>query len=206
MGSVHRLIGSCALLFGALLVANAARAADTLTIYRCLAPKGAVTLQDRPCPKEARQDVKQMVRPQDAPPRPVTVAANLPPPPPRDIEVRVIREHVTRPMYECRTPDGETYTNDTGVPGGRYVPLWTYGYSGFRHGPSAGPHPVIAPTATTWVQDTCMRLSQGETCHLLRDRRDELGTRIFNAQADDRVRYEREQRVVDDQLRSDCNG
>jgi hypothetical protein len=208
MGSLQRETVCVALLAGALVAAGAARAADSVTIYRCLGAKGEIALQDRPCPKDARQDVRQMVRPQDAPPRPLTTAAYTPQRPPA-IEVRVIHDRDPRPMYECRTPDGETYTNETGIPNSRYVPLWTYGYSGMAgrgRGPGSGPPRPLLLGASTYEQDTCIRLPQNEVCHALHDRRDELGTRIFNSQPTERQRYEREQRAVDDQLASDCSG
>jgi hypothetical protein len=209
-------------LFGAFVLgvgAGNARA-DAVLIYRCVDAAGAVAFQDSPCPKDAHQDVRQMLRPRDAASHSEPVAATQPAPhapqqsAPRD----------PRPLYQCTTPDGDTYLSQNGIPQGRYVPLWTTGaaYSGaiggsgargraqqingpgqFRAGMSAqaGPSPY---GPVTYVEDTCERMPQNDVCQTLQDRDSDLGTQIFNAQPDERVVYEREQKSVRTQMRNDC--
>jgi hypothetical protein len=138
-----------------ILVAAApmAHAADTVTIYRCTNAAGHLTVRDTPCPKDQKQQTRTMLRPKDAPvapriaPRPVPIRERpvyAPEPSPPSGYLAPLR-----PMYECTTADGETYTSDTGDGNPRWVPLWTLGYpfdyvSGYpqRHPPAyPGPHP-----------------------------------------------------------------
>lgn len=109
-----------------------------VTVYRCTAAGGAVTLQDTPCADGARQEVRTLQRPQDPPPRAADPAVSVPapvvdatPPP------QVVRVHAPQPMYECITPDGERYTSDRGDGNPRFVPFWTGG--GPRRGPARPP-------------------------------------------------------------------
>lgn len=121
--------------------APASRAADPVTVYRCVDAQGHVTLGDVPCAKGSQSEVRSMARPQDGPPprsvpaaaKPVDTAPQAPPP-----QVVVVR--APQPMYECVTPDGERYTSETGEGNPRWVPLWTLGYGGWGPGgrPPAG--------------------------------------------------------------------
>ncbi|MEO8743111.1 MAG: DUF4124 domain-containing protein [Lysobacteraceae bacterium] len=225
MPSVLRhAVSGLAIAAGVLACANSARA-DEVTIYRCVDARGKVALQDRPCPKDVHQDVRQMVRPQDPPPgnNPVVVAEK---PAPRDVEVRIVHDrYPPPPTYRCTTPDGSSYISHTGIPQGRYVPLWTYGYGqGMAYGgahmhgqaavPAAGPAPQhrdrfagsYGRTSMTYVEDTCVRLSQDEVCQAMRDRIDQLGTLFFNGQPSDRERYDRESKGLKIQIRDECVG
>jgi len=206
-----------ALITAACFAADAARA-DDVTIYRCVDAAGKIALQDRPCPKDAHQDVRQMLRPVDAPPRaePVHVDAPLP----RAVEVHVVHDRDPQPAYRCTTPDGGTYISRTGIPQGHYVPLWTFGFGrgvGFPHGARPPNQPMPPPgdqqfhhgggigfPIMTYVEDTCVRMPQDEVCESLSARNDQLGTLIFNGQPSDRERYERERKGLLEQMRSDC--
>jgi hypothetical protein len=221
------------LLLSAALVAGGAARAGDVTLYRCVGAKGAVSIQDQPCPRDAHQDVLKMVRPIDAPPRPQAVAVAAPSPP--SVEVRVVRDHYPQPMFECTNAEtGETYLSDTGVPQSRYVPFWNYGVvdnfsvrgelsdsqalhpSPPLRAPNQPPPPPQRPAhrnphgrflggpGYAYVQDSCVRLQQNEVCGRLRDRDDALEKLIFNAQPDERSRYEREQKGVRQQMREDC--
>lgn len=205
------------LLLAALAVSTMARATGEVTIYRCIGSGGKLSLQDHPCPKDARQDVRQMLRPTDPPPRPqLPVAAAQPAS--AQTEIRIVHVRDPQPLYECRSFDGQTYLNQTGIPEQRFVPLWALGYRRFGEGfndigrpaPVPLPQPAGQPAnnqfadAGTWIADRCVRLPQAEVCQRLRDRQDELGTRIFNAQPSDRARYERERQGLTEQLHSDC--
>ncbi len=216
----HVLIG--ALLIGVFFAVGAARA-DDVTIYRCVDAAGKVSLQDRPCPRDVRQDVRQMVRPQDAPPRPEPINVVVPPAA-RTVEVHIVHDRDPQPAFQCTTPDGDTYINHTGIPQGHYVPFWTFGMSrgnGFVGGVGGGrpsPQPMPRPGASqfhnggfgipvmTYVEDTCVRMPQDEVCDSLRARNERLGTLIFNGQPSDRARYERERKGLVEQMHSDCGG
>lgn len=205
-----------AALGGALLATGAARA-DDVTIYRCVDAAGKVALQDRPCPKDVHQDVRQMQRPVDAPPR--TEPVNAVPPATHAIEVHVVHDREPQPAYRCTTPDGDTYISRTGIPQGRYVPLWTLGFgrgNGFVNGGRPPMRPMPRPDDShfrpagfgyplmTYVEDTCVRMPQDEVCDSLRARNDQLGTLIFNGQPSDRERYERERKGLLEQMQDDC--
>ena len=100
-----------------------------VTIYRCTSAGGALTIRDSPCLKGEKQDVRTMQRPRDpapatrpvaAPPAPVAPVANT--------SVQVVYITPPRPMYECVTPEGETYTSDDGEGNPRWVPYWSTGH------------------------------------------------------------------------------
>lgn len=99
-----------------------------VTIYRCTNTSGALTLRDSPCLKGEKQDVRTMQRPRD--PAPAARPAATPPvsaTPVSNTTVQVVYVSPPRPMYECMTPDGETYTSDNGEGNLRWVPYWSTG-------------------------------------------------------------------------------
>ncbi|GAA5068484.1 DUF4124 domain-containing protein [Lysobacter panacisoli] len=110
-----------------LLAGHVARA--EITIYRCTAADGKLTLRDTPCRKGETQQTREMQRPKDAPPSrakpakaaPAAAASDAPP-------TRYVVMAPAQPMYECTTPDGNQYLSDTGQGNPRWVPLWTLGY------------------------------------------------------------------------------
>lgn len=219
---------------GALAQAAAATPPDappsgTVTIYRCIDARGKLALRDRPCPGGQAQTTREMQRIVDPPRRarvaPDPVPAAAPPPAPQVIVV-----NTPRPMYACTTPDGSTYTSDTPEGNPRWVPLWTLGYpvvagyDAFRPGGISVRHgggttdvrahtpsierrvvPTLAAYgAGTWVRDACNALPQADTCYRLRDRRDELRRRAFNAQPSERVPLDLEERSINARLAADC--
>jgi hypothetical protein len=214
--------------------ASPAQAGD-VTIYRCTDASGAVAVRDTPCGRGQQQETRSMVRPKDAP---TPVADAEPAPAPQaPVQVRTVVLAPPRPMYECRTPDGNTYTSDSSEGNPRWVPLWTLGYpavaegysrsgrtrivrhadgttdvdvrGGYQHGGGyvRGPVPTIAGYGGgTWVRDECHMLPPSETCARLRDRREEIGKRFFNAQPTERDRLDREERGINARLDNDCGG
>lgn len=173
-------------------------AASQVLVYRCVDERGRVALRDTPCAKGERQETRTMVRPTPAPVRadakpgagdagaanPGSAAAA--PTPPRVI---VVREAAPAPVYACTTPDNTTYTSDSPEGNPRWVPMWTLGW------------PV---PAGTWIRDACRALPQAETCARLRDRRDAIERRFFNAMPSERARLEVEERGLDARLAADC--
>ncbi len=78
-------------------------------------------------------------------------------------------------------------------------------YSRHRRGHSR--YPVYGyGAAGTWVRDECHALPQMEVCGRLRDRRDEIRRRFFNAQPTERATLDREQRGINARLSADCGG
>ena len=57
-----------------------------------------------------------------------------------------------------------------------------------------------------WVRDECLALPQIETCSRLRDRREEIRRRFFNAQETERATLDKEERGINARLTADCGG
>ena len=73
--------------------------------------------------------------------------------------------------------------------------------------PPAHRHPLPWPVASgggQWIADACVLLPPGETCALLRDRRDAIRTRFFNAQEKERDALRIEERGLNARLANDC--
>lgn len=194
-------------------------AAAMVDIYRCTDRTGHLTLQDAPCASGQRQEVVQMLRPQDPPP---SARPQPPPPPPAPApapRVEVVYRQPPQPMYQCTTPEGETYTSDTGQGRARVVPVWGIGYPATGGGPRPPPgHPVgggpppggrpvrsgIYATGSTVVYDPCQPLPQAEVCARLRDRSWEISRRYNSALQSERQAMDVEQRGIDARIAQDC--
>ena len=214
--------------------AQSATKTSQVTIYRCVAASGSVALRDSPCLKGEKQEVREMQRPQDPPRAPATIAAPAPPPAaPSPSPARVVYLSPPKPMYECTTPEGETYASDTSEGTPRWVPYGiTYpaypawprsggsvsgnvsignGNLSFHSGdhrppPPGGSHPhgpVFMPGGT-WVRDPCHPLPQEEVCARLSDRRYDLLRRYGNAMPSERRALDLEQRGIDARMANDC--
>ncbi|WP_126971949.1 DUF4124 domain-containing protein [Xanthomonas sp. BRIP62411] len=127
------------LLLATSLPASAASTASkpdpNVRIYRCVSSTGTVALQDAPC-SSGRQQVMDLQRPQDPPPRPQradAAPAAVATQPAR--EVRIITVQPPQPMYECTTEEGERYTSDSPEGNPRWVPTWGPAYVGNGIGP-----------------------------------------------------------------------
>ncbi|MGV8961543.1 MAG: DUF4124 domain-containing protein [Stenotrophomonas sp.] len=198
-------------------------APDNVRIYRCVGGNGALALQDSPC-RSGHQQVLEMQRPQDPPPRlaPVTVPAGTSPSAaPR--EIRIVTVQPPQPMYECITSEGSRYTSDDAEGNPRWVPVWGCGYPvlprahGAHPGRPSGPRPpagdslayrpgLIAPVGSTLVRDACHALPPQEVCARLKDRRWELIGRYNSALQSEREHLVREQRGIEARLDQDCGG
>ncbi|RXR01977.1 DUF4124 domain-containing protein [Pseudoxanthomonas composti] len=194
----------------ALLLTALPAAADTVTLYRCTDKAGHETIRDTPCAAGQSQRELVMQRPQDPPPRAVSAgvgAPQLPAPAPAPTVTQVIYRTPPRLMYECVTPEGQTYTSDSGEGNPRQVPLWASGYGPVGAG---GPHRpgvyvgTVVPLGTTWVRDTCNALPQQEVCARLSDRRWEIQRRYNSALQSERQALDREQRGIDARMANDC--
>lgn len=220
------VLGLCLLPLGGGALAQVKPPGSTVIVYRCTDAGGKQSLRDTPCPRGQQQQAREMLRPQDAPPRPKAVPVPREPAAPAPMQ-RTVYLAPPRPMYECTTPDGDRYTSEDGAGNPRWVPLWTLGYyavgrpsraSGIDHTrphsqpgtpmrPLSGrPHWPIAGGGGTWVRDHCAMLPPGETCARLRDRRSAIGTRFFNAQEKERDVLRLEERAINARLDNDCGG
>ena len=130
----------------ACLLPPAAHAADDVTIYRCVDARQQVAMSSTPCPAGQSQEVRSMLRPKDAPPRPpAAVTAPAPVEPAARIQVVVV--NTPRAMYECVRPDGSRYDSDSDDGEPRWVPLWTLGYPGGPRGLRDGGGLAASPSA-----------------------------------------------------------
>ena len=125
-----RLRAACHFIAVALLasVGVPSASAAEVTIYRCTDAKGQLTLRDTPCRKDEKQQTREMLRPQDPPPRAVIKTAPRSTPERTTGETRVVMVTPPRPMYECTSPDGERYYAENAEGNPRWVPLWTLGF------------------------------------------------------------------------------
>ncbi|MBX3713969.1 MAG: DUF4124 domain-containing protein [Lysobacter sp.] len=209
--------------------ASGGKADDGVTVYRCTDAQGRLSLRDSPCLAGERQEVRSMLRPKDAPPRPVVAA------PPREAFVpqattQVVVLQPPRPLYECVTPDNARYLSDSPEGNPRWVPAWTQGYPVLARVPTYQPGQLdirvdngrvsggyrsggygerIVPTYAglgggLWIRDACHPLPQAEVCARLRDRRGEIGRRFSIAQPSERAELAREERSINARLSQDC--
>lgn len=227
MRLLSALIGTC--LIGAATWSTHSVAQDTVTIYYCTDAAGNEMISDRACPKGQQQRTRQLPKPRPASPRPAPMApvTAAPPPPPAP---QVVVVQAPRPLYECVTPEGDSYTSDSPEGRPRFVPLWTLGYPVLAESTvyspggghirysdgriSGGLHTgsvrhVVTPTAAgygagTWVRDACHALPQREVCARLHNELDDLRTRFFNAMPSERDRITTQERSITERLASDC--
>ena len=163
-------------LLGLLLCAPLATA-DEVVFYRCTDASGALTMQNMPCPKGDRQEKKVMqgvnaipmstpanaprpLAPQPAPSiapapaaPPVEAVAQQPPPRPVVAEADRLPPPV---LFQCTTPDKDTYISEDPEPAPRCVVLRTTGLDG---NPQNG-----AGEACEVVRDQCARVPDGALC------------------------------------------
>ena len=209
-----------------LLLAGSLRAQSTppatVTLYRCTDSSGKVSYASTPCAAGAKQEVRTLARPVDAPPPPAAPPAPPTPAPAPPMQTRTVYLVPPKPMFECTTPDGKRYTSDDDRGNPRWVPLWTLGYPTVRPTASLGsnighpervmhPHPrdvnwPVASGGGRWIRDDCALLPPADACARLRDRRDAIRTRFFNAQEKERDTLRIEERSVNARLDNDCGG
>lgn len=141
-----------------LALVGPAGAAEQITVYRCEDSRGAVTLQDEPCPAGQAATTRSMQRPQDPPARaPVPPADEdeesdepypLPPP--------MAMSWPPPPMFQCTDYDGEVRYSEDYSPNTRCVPLSVLGYR-------VPPYSDAAATCR-WVQESCLRIDDESAC------------------------------------------
>ena len=164
-------------LTGALLAATLclpASAQNDMTIYRCVDPSGAVTLQnDVPCPKGSQQSVRKvgvlptMPAPVAAAAKPAPAAATPPPatptaPPPASAPL--VRS-APPPLFLCRSWDDRDYIGDTAEPPATCAPVQAMGIDGT----SAS----AAGSSCEMRRDTCTAVPAEQLCARWKKRVDE---------------------------------
>jgi len=196
------------------------RVAAAVTIYKCTAPNGAVTYQDKACPARQRQSTLELsnapiVTPAPAPvvtaraPTPATSVAQAPAAPPSPLPT----------MYACTTYDGEKkYLSDT-LPVPYPVPLGALGYPGQsldqayggrdRLGmsapeearrPTIGRGPLIA-NAQVMVQDPCVPAPRSQVCDELRRRFDANHAKLRMAFPSEKAPFQQREDALNAQLK-----
>jgi hypothetical protein len=160
----------------ALLAASSApaQAQKSITIYRCVDPSGAVTLQnDVPCPKGSQQSIRNVgVLPTlPAPPSAETLPATKPKPPAPEVltEPASVSAPVARnpppPLFQCRTWDERDYLGDTGDPPARCVPMESIGIDGTPE--------LAAGSSCEMRRDVCTPIPAEQLCVSWKKRMDE---------------------------------
>lgn len=204
-----------------LALPGAPRIAAAVTIYKCTAHDGAVTYQDKPCPKPQRQIAMEfsdapIVTPAPAPapiataaPAPaatVSMAPAMPPPSPLPT------------MYACTSYDGEKrYLSDT-MPVPYPVPLGALGYPGQglsqayganglgmsapeeARKPTLRPGPLIAD-AQVMVQDHCVPAPRDQECDELRRRFDANHEKLRMAFPSEKAPFQQREDELNAQLK-----
>jgi hypothetical protein len=117
------------------------------------------------------------------------------------------RSHGGRPGANLATGRLDEYHSRRPLGGwvGAPAPVPPAPSSGGGHRPPLRPPPHgYAGAPGTWVRDTCHALPPAEVCARLRDRREEIRRRFFNAQESERSELRREERGINARLEADC--
>lgn len=196
-----------------LLLAASAAQADELVIYRCTDAAGALTVQNMPCPKGSKQQIKRMQSLATVPmtppaPTPVapettpaaTSAATPSPPSAAAPATPVATVRLPPPnLFRCTTRDGGGYVTEDSEPASRCEPLQTTGLDG---NPQGG-----AGEACEVVRDTCARVPDEGLCEAWKKRRDEaeVAWRFTRAETSEKnkAEFDRVQRILTE---STCGG
>lgn len=164
-------------LTGALLVAALclpAQARNDMTIYRCVDPSGAVTLQnDVPCPKGSQQSVRKvavlptMPAPAAAPPAPAVkpAAAAATPPAPPPVPAAPLVRSAPPALFQCRSWDDRDYLGDTAEPPATCAPVQSMGIDGTTA--------LAAGSTCEMRQDACVAVPAEQLCARWKKRVDE---------------------------------
>jgi hypothetical protein len=172
--------------------------AEEITIYRCVDAKGGVTLQDKPCAKDTRQQSLEMVRPKDAPPRKLARVPEPPPlPEPEPWELLPPR-YPPPPMYVCTSYDGIVRESEVYDPNPRCEPLVLY------HPEAERLHPAYQ-NSCRWVEDSCVRVSDEEACDRWRKKRKVAASEALHADSTSQPYRDSELERIEQILESHCD-
>jgi hypothetical protein len=145
----------------------------TVELHRCTDARGKITWQDDKCPAGSKDEVRQMARPTDPPPRAAVAHAPTPAPvpqapPPEPLPPQ--RQLIPPPdMYLCTSYDGIERYSEQYDPNPRCEPIVLY-----------YPHPeTLSPAlqnSCRWVEDSCVRLSDRAACAQFRAKKVEAAS------------------------------
>lgn len=168
-----------------------AHAQTDMTIYRCVDPSGAVTLQnDVPCPKGSQQSVRKvgvlptMPAPVAAPAapaaRPAPAAATPPPSTPPPAPAVPVARTAPPPLFQCRSWDDRDYLGDTAEPPATCVPVQAMGIDGTTAS--------AAGASCEMRRDACTAVPADKLCTVWKKRVDEAEFRwkVGGGRDDDR--------------------
>jgi hypothetical protein len=165
-----------------------------MTIYRCVDPSGAVSLQnDTPCPKGSQQTVRKVgvlpTLPAPAaapkPPAPKPTAA-VPPQPAPALNAPVVAARTPPPpLFLCRTWDERDYFGDTAKPPATCVPVQSMGIDGTSE--------LAAGSTCEMRQDACAPIAAEQLCTAWKKRVDEaeFRSKFSGGRDDDRNTYDK---------------
>lgn len=186
-----------------------APASSAGVIYRCTAADGAVALQDEPCPRGQRQELRE-IAPFAPPPSAVSTVSNVsdagdpsantdvPPPaitpgealpPPRSV--------LPPPLWRCTDINGQSRLADTYDPQPRCVPLSVLGVDLSRAPPSAA-------TMCRTVEDACVELGGEAACAAWEERLADAESALRRAFSDTQDQRRRERDRAKAVVENDC--
>jgi len=186
-------------------------AAPTTVLYRCTAADGAVALQDEPCPRGQKQELREIAAftPPPAPSAPSLPAsdasgdpgaegAGSPPPqitsgdaptPPRSV--------LPPPLWRCTDLNGQSRLADAYDPQPRCVPLSVLGVDLSRAPPSAA-------TLCRTVEDACVELGGEAACAAWEERLANAESALRHAFSDTQDQRRRERDRAKAVVENDC--
>lgn len=158
-------------------LAGIAAAAPTVTIYRCVAADGQVTIQnDSKCPKGTREQKRVVETPAPTPARPVVAPAPAPVVPVMPVAPAPVVDASDAtsaatplespalpapPIYVCLTADAQRYYSEA-AQSSHCAPLATVGLDG---------QSTTAAEACEVVEDRCEAVAEAERCAAWSERR-----------------------------------
>ncbi len=180
-------------------------------IYRCTAADGAVALQDEPCPRGQRQELREIApfAPAPAPAAAATVpsapesgdlSANTDVPPPRITPGEALpppRSVLPPPLWRCTDLNGQSRLADTYDPQPRCVPLSVLGVDLSRAPPSAA-------TMCRTVEDACVELGGEAACAAWEERLADAESALRRAFSDTQDQRRRERDRAKAVVENDC--
>lgn len=184
-------------------------AAPTAVLYRCTAADGAVALQDEPCPRGQRQELREIAT-FAPPPAPAAITPNVPetgdhpanadrpppsitagePPPPR-------RSVLPPPLWRCTDLNGQSRLAEAYDPQPRCVPLSVLGVDLSRAPPSAA-------TLCRTIEDDCVELRGEAACAAWEERLDAAESALRQAFSDTQAQRRRERDRARAVIENDC--
>lgn len=186
-----------------------ASASASGVIYRCTAADGSVALQDDPCPRGQRQELREIAAfappaapaatapgapetgdvpasPDRSPPQ---ITVGEPPPPQRSV--------LPPPLWRCTDLNGQSRLAEVYDPQPRCVPLSVLGVDLSRAPPSAA-------TLCRTIEDDCVELRGEAACAAWAERLDDAESALRRAFSDTQAQRRRERDRAKAIVENDC--